>query len=71
MRYKNVLTNSDHGLLLINKNDTVIGCYISDIGSWEMHYINLMRELIVNYYPKDSVIEIIDAGVIPPPLNLT
>ena len=62
MRYKNVLTNSDHGLLLINKNDTVIGCYISDIGSWEMHYINLMRELIVNYYPKDSVIEIVDAG---------
>ena len=62
MRYKNVLTNSDHGLLLINRNDTVIGSIISEVGNWEIQYINLLKSLIEQFYPKNSAIEIIDAG---------
>ena len=62
MKYKNVLTNSDHGLILINRNDTVIGRYISELGNWEKQYIDLLKELIGIFYAKNSFIEVIDAG---------
>ena len=62
MKNKNVLTNSDHGLLLINRNDNVIGRFISETGGWEIPYINFLKDLIKNFYPANSSIEIIDAG---------
>ena len=62
MKNKNVLTNSDHGLLLINRNDNVIGRVISEIGSWELQYINFLKDLIKRFYSPNSYIEIIDAG---------
>lgn len=62
MKNKNVLTNSDHGLLLINRNDNVIGRCISNQGGWELQYINLLKELIKKFYPSNGPIEIIDAG---------
>lgn len=62
MKNKNVLTNSDHGLLLINRNDRIIGTFISEIGSWELQYIDLLKELIKKFYTPNSSIEIIDAG---------
>lgn len=62
VKNKNVLINSDHGLLLINRNDNVIGRCISEIGSWELHYINFLKDLIKRFYPVNTSIEIIDAG---------
>lgn len=62
MKNKNVLTNSDHGLLLINRNDNVIGRFISETGGWEIQYINFLKDLIKKFYPANSSIEIIDAG---------
>jgi hypothetical protein len=62
VKNKNVLTNSDHGLLLINRNDNVIGRFISETGGWEINYINFLKDLIKKFYPANSSIEIIDAG---------
>lgn len=62
MKNKNVITHSDHGLLLINRNDNVIGRSISEKGSWERQYINFLKGLIKRFYPLNSSIEIIDAG---------
>jgi FkbM family methyltransferase len=62
VKNKNVITNSDHGLLLINRNDRYIGASISAMGSWELQYIDLLKELITKFYTPNSSIEIIDAG---------
>lgn len=62
MKNKNVLTNSDHGLMLINRNDSVIGRFIGERGNWELHYINFLKQLIKRFYPAGKAIEIVDAG---------
>jgi FkbM family methyltransferase len=62
MKNNNLLTNSDHGLLLINHNDHEIGRTISDTGNWDLGFINFLKALIKHFYPSNSSIEIIDAG---------
>lgn len=62
MKNKNVITASDHGLLLINRNDSIIGRAISTSGNWELRYINFLKKLIKLFYSANSDIEVIDAG---------
>ena len=62
LKNKNVLTPSDHGLMLINRNDSVISKRISDTGNWELDYIDFLKVLIAKCHPQGSEIEIIDAG---------
>jgi FkbM family methyltransferase len=62
MKNNNLLTNSDHGLLLINRNDHEIGRTISETGNWDLEFINFLKALINKFYPANSSIEIIDAG---------
>jgi FkbM family methyltransferase len=62
LKNKNVLTTSDHGLMLINRNDTAISKRISETGNWELDYIDFLKLLITKCYPQGSEIEIIDAG---------
>jgi FkbM family methyltransferase len=62
LKNKNVLTNSDYGLMLINRNDTIIGHSISYSGGWENQYIQLLKGLIKKFYIPNTPIEVIDGG---------
>ena len=62
MKYKNFLTQTDHGLMLINKNDRVVGKNLSMNGSWEQSYIQVFKKLIAKHFAEDQVVEVIDCG---------
>lgn len=62
MKNKNVLTRSNYGLMLVNRNDTVIGRSISLIGGWEDQYIQILKKILKKFYFPGASIEIIDAG---------
>ncbi len=62
MKYKNVLTPSDLGLMLINRNDSIIGPTISQVGGWEAKYIRVLKQILERHYPPHEVLEIVDGG---------
>lgn len=62
MKFKNVLTPSDLGLMLINRNDSIIGPTISQVGSWESKYIRALKQIIEQHYPGTDTVDIVDGG---------
>lgn len=62
MKYRNVLQPSEHGMILTNRNDSVIGRALSVNGAWESQYLDLLKQIIRKYYPEGSAIDIIDGG---------
>lgn len=62
MKFKNVLTPSDLGLMLINRNDSIIGPTISRVGSWEAKYIRALKQIIDQHCPGSDPVDIVDGG---------
>lgn len=62
MRGWNVLTPSDHGPALINRNDRAVGLSISMFGHWERELLELLTTLIRKAYPRGSSLDIVDGG---------
>ena len=62
MKFPNLLTQTDHGLMLVNKGDRMVGRNLIEKGEWELQYINVIRKLIMRHYPANQPIEIVDAG---------
>jgi FkbM family methyltransferase len=62
MLYRNVVTPSAHGLLLINVNDQIIGKTVSTYGGWDVAYVDMLKEVIRRHYPESEPMDIVDCG---------
>lgn len=62
MKYRNVITASDFGPMIINRNDSVVGINVSEFGYWEKGEITLLKDLINRQYPGASNLSILDIG---------
>lgn len=61
-RYRNVVTPSLDGPVIINRYDKVIGLAVSERGSWEREQIELLRATLLRCTPADAAISIADVG---------
>lgn len=62
MKYKNFLTQTDHGLMLVNKNDRVVGRHLTVNGGWERKYIDFIQRLIADRFREVDTVDIVDGG---------
>jgi FkbM family methyltransferase len=61
-KYRNVITPSVYGPLIINRFDTVIGIAISTRGDWEKEQLDLILSVLQACTPADTAITILDVG---------
>jgi FkbM family methyltransferase len=61
-KYRNVITPSVYGPVIINRFDTVIGISISTRGDWEKEQLDLIQSVLQACTPPDSAITILDVG---------
>jgi hypothetical protein len=54
-KYRNVLTQTDFGPMIININDNTIGMCISKYGYWGAGDIQLIQGILTTLYPRRSV----------------
>lgn len=62
MKYRNIVTATDFGPMIINRNDNIIGLSIAEFGYWENAEITLLTSLINYQYPNANNISILDIG---------
>jgi FkbM family methyltransferase len=62
VKHWNVLTPSQHGTLVVNRNDNTIGLMLSATGDWEPALRSLVEALIRRAWPEGSAIDIVDGG---------
>ncbi|MEO5338916.1 MAG: FkbM family methyltransferase [Magnetococcus sp. MYC-9] len=61
-RYRNVITPTLHGPMIINRYDTGIGYIISQEGSWDNNEVDLVRNLLARAVTDGSRMVILDIG---------
>lgn len=61
-RYRNVVSPTDYGPVIINRYDNTVGLYISRHGSWEKRELELLLSALQACYKADEEIEILDVG---------
>jgi FkbM family methyltransferase len=61
-KYRNVVSPSAYGPIIINRYDKVIGLAVSVRGSWEKEQIDLIRSKLLACTTAESAITILDVG---------
>lgn len=61
-KYRNVISPSAFGPIIVNRYDKVIGLAISVRGSWEKEQIDLIRSKLLACTKADTAISILDVG---------
>lgn len=61
-KYRNVLTQTDFGPMIINVNDDTIGACITKYGYWGTHDIQLIHSLLDGMYGTDQPMCLLDIG---------
>jgi predicted O-linked N-acetylglucosamine transferase (SPINDLY family) len=59
---RNVVAQTDYGPVVVNRNDTVVGHWMSIDRGWEKTEIELLRWVVSACYGKEQEIEILDVG---------
>jgi FkbM family methyltransferase len=62
IKYRNVLTQTDNGPMIINIMDNTIGMCISKHGYWGSGDIQIIRTLLNSIYPNEDSMCILDIG---------
>ena len=61
-KYRNVITPSDYGPVIINRFDSMIGLCISRYGHWEKDEIEMLQWMTSACFKGEPMIEILDVG---------
>jgi len=61
-KYRNVITQSDYGPVIVNRFDNMVGLCISRYGHWEKDEIELLQWLMTACFKDEREIEILDVG---------
>jgi FkbM family methyltransferase len=61
-KYRNVITPSIYGPIIINRYDTVIGSFIGTYGAWEKDQIEFIKSVLAACTKPEHAISIIDVG---------
>lgn len=62
VKYRNVVTPSDYGPMIVNRFDNMIGLCISRYGHWEKDEIAMLEWMTTACFKGEEVIEILDVG---------
>lgn len=61
-KYRNVITQTDYGPVIINRFDNMIGLYLSHDGYWEKDEIELLRWMLTACFKDEPDSAILDVG---------
>lgn len=61
-QYRNVVTQSDYGPVIVNRFDNMVGMCISRYGHWEKDEIELLQWMMSACFGKEVGMEILDVG---------
>lgn len=61
-KYRNVVTQSDYGPVIVNRFDNMVGMCISRYGHWEKDEIELLQWMMSACFGKEAGMEILDVG---------